>query len=132
MFIAYNIIYFHFFVNENEITDFIEPAFLILSKRKKPLAVFIINTCLYEKSLLYTTCRGKKILPVVEKLLRDGTCRGKTKISFVFRIPEITDWTFWKTFCNHRVDILENFLQSPTGHFEILKVFFFVYGVIIS
>ena len=77
MFIAYNIIYFHFFVNENEITDFIEPAFLILSKRKKPLAVFIINTCLYEKSLLYGTCRRKKMVPFVENLLRDGTFRRK-------------------------------------------------------
>ena len=61
-------------------------TFLFLTKtRKKPLAVFIINTCLYKKSLLYPTCRGKKILPVAEKLLRHPTFRGKTEMSLVFR-----------------------------------------------
>lgn len=48
---------------------FIEVVFCSYNNQKKPLAVFIINTCLYEKALLYPMFRRILILCFVEKLL---------------------------------------------------------------
>ena len=50
--------------------------FILTKNQKKPNAVFII-IFLYIKALLYDTFRGKKMVPVAEKLLRDDTFRGK-------------------------------------------------------
>ena len=73
------------FVISVAVSFFIEPVsfvisvpFLFLTKtRKKPLAVFIINTCLYKKCLLYGTFRRILMVPAIEKLLRHGTCCRK-------------------------------------------------------
>ena len=47
---------------------FIEPVLFLTKTRKKPLAVFIINTCLYKKVSIISYLSRKK----------HPTCRGKT------------------------------------------------------
>ena len=48
-----------------------------LQKPEKTERSLFYNTCLYLESLIYGTFRGKKMVPVAEKLLRHGTFRGK-------------------------------------------------------
>ena len=54
-----------------------EPVFLFLTKNQKKTArgLYYKYEVSIKKSLLYGTCRRKKMVPFVENLLRDGTFR---------------------------------------------------------